>query len=143
MRVWLSAFVVLFAIAELFEWLAGLGSWQPTGVWLILGGMGLAALSNAAHLPKLSAVEEGTESTEQVRQLQVRQLTANVPINQPANGSQKATGSNRPVAQASAQVLAQIPAAQVEEIKSEIKSQMVDNKSDSDSISFKVRPLKR
>lgn len=46
MRFWLSAFVVLFAIAELFDWLAQVDSWRVSGIWLALAGMGLAAASN-------------------------------------------------------------------------------------------------
>ncbi len=114
-RVWLSVFVMLFAIAELFEWLAELGSWQPTGVWLILGGMGLAALSNAARLPKISVSE--TLATE-------AGAKGGGPAKQPsADAAQKATGSNQPVAQVSAA--------------------STDASINSDSISFKVRPLKR
>ncbi len=54
MKFWLSCFFLLFVAAELFEWAAQIGSIQPHGAWLILGGMGLAAASNAAHLPNLS-----------------------------------------------------------------------------------------
>ena len=58
MKFWLSCFFLLFVAAELFAWVAQIGSVQPHGVWLILGGMGLAAASNAAHLPKLSSSRE-------------------------------------------------------------------------------------
>ncbi len=53
MKFWLACFLLLFVGAELFEWVAQIGSWHPSGVGLVLGGMGLAAASNAAHLPKL------------------------------------------------------------------------------------------
>jgi hypothetical protein len=53
MKFWLACFVLLFLGAELFQWFAALEVGQPSGAWLILGGMGLAAASNAAHLPKL------------------------------------------------------------------------------------------
>lgn len=43
--------------AELFEWVAQIGSWQPSGMGLVLGGVGLAAASNAAHLPRLASGE--------------------------------------------------------------------------------------
>lgn len=46
MRFWLSAFVILFVAVELFDWIMQVGSWQASGVWLVLGGMGLAAVSN-------------------------------------------------------------------------------------------------
>ena len=46
MRFWLAAFVVLFVAVELFEWMAQIGSWHADGIWLVLGGMGLAAVSN-------------------------------------------------------------------------------------------------
>lgn len=59
MKFWLSCFFLLFVAAELFEWAAQVGGVQPHGAWLILGGMGLAAASNAAHLPKLSSSEKG------------------------------------------------------------------------------------
>jgi hypothetical protein len=52
-KFWLTCCGLLFLGAELWGWLAELGSGQPSGAWLILGGMGLAAASNAAHLPKL------------------------------------------------------------------------------------------
>lgn len=52
MRFWVVAFVVMFVGMELLDWVAQLGSWQPGGMWMILGGMGLAAASN---LDKLSA----------------------------------------------------------------------------------------
>lgn len=55
MKFWLMCFGVLFIGAELFQWFAELGGGKLSGVWLILGGMGLAAASNAAHLPKLTA----------------------------------------------------------------------------------------
>ena len=58
MKFWLSCFFLLFVAAELFEWAAQIGGVQPHGAWLILGGMGLAAASNAAHLPKLSSSGE-------------------------------------------------------------------------------------
>lgn len=51
MKFWLTCFVLLFTGAELFEWFSQLESWQASGIWLVLGGMGLAAASNAAHLP--------------------------------------------------------------------------------------------
>ena len=50
LRFWFVAFVVLFVAVELFQWVAALGSWQPTGMWLLLGGMGLAAASNDGRL---------------------------------------------------------------------------------------------
>lgn len=53
MKFWLTCFGVLFIGAELFQWFVELGGGKFSGVWLILGGMGLAAASNAAHLPKL------------------------------------------------------------------------------------------
>ncbi len=57
MKFWLVCFGLLFVGAELLQWLAELGR-QPSGAVLILGGMGLAVVSNAAHLPKLKGAEE-------------------------------------------------------------------------------------
>ena len=59
MRLWLTCFGVLFVGAELFQWMMQLGNWQVSGAWLILGGVGLAAASNAAHLPQLGASDLG------------------------------------------------------------------------------------
>ena len=58
MKFGLVCFGLLFIGAELWQWLAELGSQQPAGAVLILGGMGLAAVSNAAHLPKVRGAEE-------------------------------------------------------------------------------------
>ena len=75
MRFWLSAFVLLFAIAELFDWIAQVGSWQASGIWLVLGGMGLAAVSNGgfstAQQIKGEKVESG--SVEKVKGLETKQ----------------------------------------------------------------------
>ncbi|MBE9063095.1 hypothetical protein [cf. Phormidesmis sp. LEGE 11477] len=46
MGFWLAAFILLFVAVELFNWIAQVGDWHASGVWLVLGGMGLAALSN-------------------------------------------------------------------------------------------------
>lgn len=46
MRFWLAAFIVLFAAVELLNWITQVSSWHASGVWLVLGGMGLAAVSN-------------------------------------------------------------------------------------------------
>ena len=51
-RVWLIGFVLLFIGVETLEWLFRLGG--SDGYWVMLGGLGLAAASNAKHLPKLS-----------------------------------------------------------------------------------------
>lgn len=66
MRVWLVGFVLLFVSVELLEWVAQLGSSQPGSYWVVLGGLGLAAASNAKHLPKLgkSASQEKLESSD-------------------------------------------------------------------------------
>lgn len=55
MKFWLVCFGLLFVGAELVQWFAELGSRQPAGAVLMLGGMGLAAVSNAAHLPKVKS----------------------------------------------------------------------------------------
>ncbi len=58
MRVWLAGFVLLFVGVELFEWFTQLGSVQASGMGLILGGMGLAAISNAGRWQKPVSGEE-------------------------------------------------------------------------------------
>ena len=62
MKFWLTCFGLLFIGAELFQWFVELGGGKLSDLWLILGGMGLAAASNAAHLPKLtgSTVSDAT-----------------------------------------------------------------------------------
>ncbi|MEL7053015.1 MAG: hypothetical protein AAFV85_19465 [Cyanobacteria bacterium J06634_6] len=112
MRFWLAAFVLVFAAVELFNWFAALGSWHPTGLWLLLGGVGLALLSN---LP--------TPSDETVKS------TADDKTEGTPQAQNKATHSSEPVAQVSAgqgQAVAPLSADK-----------------DKDSVSFKVRPLKR
>ena len=49
--------MLLFVSVELLDWGLQLGSLQPVGYWTVLGGLGLAAASNAKHLPKLSGTE--------------------------------------------------------------------------------------
>jgi len=106
MRFWLAAFVVLFAAAELLDWVAQIGSWQANGMWLVLGGMGLAALSNLSRLSTSSANLE--ESAKGVTKSATEEMQA---------------AKNK-------QVMA-----------TETQKQAVSD--DKDSISFKVRPLKR
>ncbi len=66
MKFWLTCFGLLFVGAELFQWFAERGDGPLSGVWLILGGLGLAAASNAAHLPKLigTTASDATASDE-------------------------------------------------------------------------------
>lgn len=129
MRVWLAAFVLLFAIIELFEWFAQLGSWQPTGMWLILGGMGLAALSNASQL---SATHSAASNSITSNSIQDDSTTETQQSNaQPTAKQQKATPSKQAVA------------PQISETKSQKVATSLTDGSDKDSISFKVRPLKR
>ena len=78
MKFWLVCFGLLFIGAELWQWLAELGSQQPSGAVLILGGMGLAAVSNAAHLPKLKGAEDDAAS-----HLSSAGSAANASANQP------------------------------------------------------------
>jgi len=114
MRFWLAAFVVMFAAVELFEWVAQLGSWQPTGVWLLLGGMGLAVLSNAAHWGKATDVEALKTDSEEPA------------IEKPSHGKIASTDS-----------------AVVVSAEQSRKAESIADQSTQDSISFKVRPLKR
>lgn len=50
MRVWLASFVLMFAAVELFQWAKQLGGFHPTGLGLIVCGLGLAAVSNVGHI---------------------------------------------------------------------------------------------
>ncbi len=63
MKIWLMCFGLLFVGAELFQWAMQLRIGQFSGGWLILGGMGLAVASNAAHLPQRSAIQSEPTST--------------------------------------------------------------------------------
>ncbi|MEM9149873.1 MAG: hypothetical protein AAGB19_05405 [Cyanobacteria bacterium P01_F01_bin.3] len=110
MRFWLAAFVVLFAAVELFEWVTQLGSLQPTGIWLVLGGMGLAALSNASHWLRMTDASASDESVKCMEQSTVADA---------------------------GDAIAQVSAANSQ------KAGSLADQSAQDSISFKVRPLKR
>lgn len=57
-------FVLLFVSVELLDWMLQLGSSQPVGYWTVLGGLGLAAASNAKHLPKLDEAETKRDLTD-------------------------------------------------------------------------------
>ncbi|MEM9092859.1 MAG: hypothetical protein AAGC93_29545 [Cyanobacteria bacterium P01_F01_bin.53] len=117
MKFWLACFVLLFAGAELFQWVAQLG--ELSGAWLVLGGMGLAAASNAKHLPmmgKHKAVPLKSK-TEQVVQSQ--------------------TASNESVTVADS--LQTQPSPSTTETSSGPLQETSSSLSDQDSISFKVR----
>jgi len=104
MRFWLSAFVLLFAIAELFDWIAQVGSWQASGIWLVLGGMGLAAVSNG-----------GFSSAQQMEDEKAKSGSAGKVTQEPETRQEKKLEPS--------------------------KAKSIDRSED--SISFKVRPLKR
>ncbi|MGI8934530.1 MAG: hypothetical protein ACR2FS_10700 [Phormidesmis sp.] len=98
MKFWLVCFGLLFMGAELWQWLAELGSKQPSGAVLILGGIGLAAVSNAAHLPKLKGAEDDSashlSSTIPAADASADQPTARQPKPDPAlNEAQSERGS--------------------------------------------------
>ena len=116
MRVWFAAFVLLFAMIELFDWMMQLDSWQPTGMWLVLGGMGLAVISNASYW---SIGQPGLDNSKAGQ----------------ADAQQKATVSE--------QTIAQIAETKSQKTKSQQMTDSLANQSDKESISFKVRPLKR
>lgn len=118
MRVWLAAFVLMFAAVELFQWFVGLSSWQPSGVWVVLGGMGLAVLSNAGQMQASQMKSE---------QMNVDQMNAN-----------QASESD---AAATATKAGEMPSSKMPSSVSEPDDSSID--ADQDSISFKVRPLKR
>ena len=119
MRFWLAAFVVLFAAVELFEWVTQLGSLQPTGLWLVPGGMGLAALSNVAHWPKATDAD-GLKEEEPKR-------TDKVAPTKPIQEKISSTSST-------------VVERTVEQGRT---LESIADPSEQDSISFKVRPLKR
>jgi hypothetical protein len=58
----LSCFVLLFVGAELFDWATQLEVAPLSGMGLVLGGLGLAAASNAAHLPQLKPSSDALET---------------------------------------------------------------------------------
>jgi len=108
MRFWLAAFVVLFAAIELLDWVAQIGSWQPTGVWLVLGGMGLAAISNLSKISSHAVSADAEETTEPVKDSETgKTITATAQQTAPS------------------------------------VYQQTTEQDDKNSISFKVRPLKR
>ncbi|MEL6882711.1 MAG: hypothetical protein AAFP09_19465 [Cyanobacteria bacterium J06607_10] len=111
MRVWLTAFVILFTAVELFQWVLQLPSLQPSGFWLVVGGMGLAAVSNFGRLVGSgeNAVKESGESGE-------------------SGESQKTEGEKEELAQSTESTVAPTASAKPDE---------------PDTISFKVRPMKR
>lgn len=102
MGFWLAAFIVLFAAVELFNWVVHIGSWHTNGVWLVLGGMGLAAISN------WSVGKEGT------KEVAAKETVSK--LNQPEG-------------------------EHLESVRTKATAHAVDRLDD--SISFKVRPLKR
>lgn len=109
MRVWLAAFVILFAAVELFQWVLRLPSLQPSGFWLVVGGMGLATMSNFGRL-----VDTGEKA---------------------AKGSgedEKKRGKGEQLAQATTSTVA-----------STVSSTAPAKPDEPDTISFKVRPMKR
>ena len=65
MKFWLTCFGLLFIGAELFQWFAELGGDKLSSTWLILGGLGLAAVSNANHLPKLTGTTTSNPATDE------------------------------------------------------------------------------
>ena len=70
MKFWLGCFVVLFAGAELFDWVMQASGGELSGAWWVLGGMGLAAASNAKHLTAIGAdsapsIEQSTEQSDE------------------------------------------------------------------------------
>ncbi len=109
MKFWLSAFVLLFVAVELFDWVTQLGSLHDSGIWLLLGGMGLAALSNAKHLSTAPDVDKVQESVEQ---------------------------TDKALSDADSAVPEMA-------VSKQQKVESLAEKSAQDSISFKVRPLKR
>lgn len=70
MKFWLVCFVVLFAGAELFDWVMQASGGELSGAWWVLGGMGLAAASNAKHLTAIGAdsapsIEQSTDQSDE------------------------------------------------------------------------------
>ena len=76
MRVWLASFVLVFAAIELFQWIKQLGGFHPTGVGLILCGLGLAAISNAGHMTSNTGAIEGEEALAESETLPAVEQTA-------------------------------------------------------------------
>jgi hypothetical protein len=119
MKFWLACFGLLFVGAELFQWMVQL-SWQFSGSGLILGGMGLALASNAAHLPKSAAVDKAASASSPGAEA----IAAHQTVTQQTVTQQTVT--QQTVTQQTAQ-------------SSRPLDQAAPNPSNQDSISFKVR----
>jgi hypothetical protein len=119
-KFWLSCFVLLFVGAELFDWATQVEVAPLSGMGLVLGGLGLAAASNAAHLPKLTPSSDGLQAA----QASVSSATqTNAPSAEQANSADS--------------VSAKATASGVSAANSESPS--IAEQSQEDSISFKVR----
>lgn len=115
LKFWLACFLLLFVGAELIDWFSHLGAMgggmEASGTWLVLGGMGLAAASNAAHLPK-----RGSQS---------------------ASITENSTPEETITTAASSETSGKATAAQRNSVSDESSSIAAQSKED--SISFKVR----
>ena len=84
LKFWLACFLLLFIGAELIEWLSHLNFVSDfvgaSGTWLILSGMGLAAASNATHLPKLGQRETAKNEMMQKETMQQKQALEEIPL---------------------------------------------------------------
>ncbi|MFK8182388.1 MAG: hypothetical protein AB8B99_03375 [Phormidesmis sp.] len=89
---------------------------EASGTWLILGGMGLAAASNAAHLPKRNAQSATTPAT-----------TIEQKANAEADDALASSGKKEP------------SPAGVKRSESQDEPTSIAAQSKEDSISFKVR----
>lgn len=123
LKFWLACFLLLFVGAELLEWISHFGRVDASGTWLILGGMGLAAASNMAHLSERHPTNE--KGSDRMSVIEENSSTAVKPA------------AEESVAR-SASVEAQSAGAQSTEAQS-TEAQSIEAQSKEDSISFKVR----
>ena len=91
MKFWLTCFGLLFIGSELFQWFAELGGGQLSGVWLVLGGLGLAAASNAAHLPKLTGTTTSNLVANEASDRNPTKSQVEAPLPKPPSVAQQST----------------------------------------------------
>ena len=88
-RVWLIGFVLLFIGVETLEWLFRLGG--SDGYWVMLGGLGLAAASNAKHLPKLGDTQANADLSDSKQVADFQQVSAKTSnLEQPQRNAENA-----------------------------------------------------
>lgn len=95
MRIWLACFLVLFALAELFDWVQEFK--LPLPIY-ILGGAFLAVASNYNKLFGYYLSNATSEASLEPPQLDSPQPTRSIPsnISRPSNNSQQSVTEKKP-----------------------------------------------